>query len=379
MKTFPVIYKLTNTGAITTWFAEVKKDSFRTTHGQIKGAQTVSAWTVCIGTNHGRANYRDPQQQAVFEVQAEYTKKLKRDYHETEEAARESGSHIFEPMLAEGFDKVKPKHFPKFPNVYFQPKLDGMRCITNAKGMFSRTGEKIVSCPHIWEAVRHVFDDRPELVLDGELYNHGLSDNFDEVMSIFKRTKPSAEDFKKSREFGQYHIYDIEGDERFGLRTADLKDIFRMYFKGNFFLHFVETFQVKSSEEIKERYAYFMGLGYEGGIIRADTPYENKRTWALMKYVEFMTAEFKLLSILSAKGNWAGKARVAWLEVKTKTGLKKFKADIVGTEAYCTRVLKEADQYIGKPTTVRFRNYTPKGIPRFGKIKALVKEFDRRG
>jgi len=375
MKTFPTIYKLTNTGAITTWHAEVRKGQFRTHHGHKDGAITTSEWTDAKTTNAGRSNQRDPFQQAVFEVEAEYTKKLKRDYHETEEDARGNGSHIFEPMLAQSYNKVKQKHLPKFPDVYSQPKLDGMRCIVNAKGMFSRTGEPIVSCPHIFGALEDFFEDDPNRILDGELYNHDLKADFDELISVLKKTKPTSADLEKAECIAQYHIYDFPScDEGFDYRHQTLIDEigYDCYEEGMCNrpgIHLVDTdYHVKSQKELDQLYKQYLEQGYEGQMIRADAPYENKRTWSLMKRKEMLSEEFKLLSIHEGKGNWSGKARFATL--KTKDG-KKFKGDIVGTMEFCARVLRETEKYIGKDTTVVFQNYTPDGIPRFPKIKEL--------
>ena len=275
-------------------------------------------------------------------------------------------------MLAQSYNKVKQKHLPKFPDVYSQPKLDGVRCITNCRGMFSRTGEKIISCPHIFTALQPLFENDDALVLDGELYNHEFKEDFNELISCIKKTKPSPADITKAKALVQYHVYDLPShDGNFTERSNSLEVILDYDGMGQTKIPgvvFVDTDRVESEVTLDETYAWYLEQGYEGQMIRADAPYENKRTWSLMKRKEMLSEEFKLLSIHEGKGNWSGKARFATL--KTKDG-KKFKGDIVGTMEFCARVLRETEKYIGKDTTVVFQNYTPDGIPRFPKIKEM--------
>ena len=64
-----------------------------------------------------------------------------------------------------------------------QPKLDGIRCIANQSGLWTRAGKEITSCPHIWESVKPFLDANPGVTLDGELYNHELKEDFNKISS----------------------------------------------------------------------------------------------------------------------------------------------------------------------------------------------------
>ena len=345
---------------------------------RVDGKLIISAWTQCEGTNIGRANERTPEQQSVFEVDANYKKKLDKDYHLTMDAIDE-GSHIYECMLAEDYTKRLLKKVsktqPEFKHdeMYAQPKLDGMRCPTLLNGMWSRKGKPVVSCPHIFGVVEPKLKKYSSLLsIDGELYNHEFKEDFNEIMSIFKQTKPDADDLAKSKKWGQYHVYDCQfsdnPDMPFGERSAFLKQLVEEI--NSPYVVYVRTDKVNSKEHLDSLYFdEYLAEGYEGQMIRSNTAYENKRTWNLLKRKEFFTAEYKLLDILTARGNWEGKARKAVLEYSGGT----FEADITGTMAFCETLLKEKDKYIGKPTTVRYPSFTPSGKPRFGKCK----EFDR--
>src|SRR5271165_4862698 len=99
-----IIYKTTNSGATQQWSQEIEGSKYRTISGQVNGKLVTSEWTQCIGTNIGRANERTPEQQAIFEVDANYKKKLEKDYHKSIDNIEE-GSHIFQPMLAYEYNK----------------------------------------------------------------------------------------------------------------------------------------------------------------------------------------------------------------------------------------------------------------------------------
>ena len=43
-----------------------------------------------------------------------------------------------------------------------QPKLDGIRCIASAKGLFSRSFKEIVAVPHISEALKDFVAKHPQ-------------------------------------------------------------------------------------------------------------------------------------------------------------------------------------------------------------------------
>jgi DNA ligase-1 len=365
------IYKTTKTGATQQWRQEIQGDKYRIVSGQVNGKLVVSEWTVCKPTNEGRSNERDGAAQAIFEVNANYKKKLDKDYHRTMDTISE-GSHILPCMLAHEYSKAKlRKNTPAITEYYLQPKLNGMRCLVNKDGMWTRNGKPIVSCPHIFEALKPAFENNPDLIFDGELYNHIYKDNFNEIMSICKQMKPDAEDLEKSRQFAQYHMYDLQSKENdiFSLRSKRLEKFMSALFDPSC-LKLVPTYKIESQEHANSLYAKFIEDLYEGGILRLDALYEGCRTWSLLKWKDFMDAEFILVDLESGDGNWSGKAKRAILKVADG---RLFGAGITGTMAFCAKLLDEKRKYIGKPTTVNFFQYTPDGIPLFGRCK----EFDR--
>jgi len=72
---------------------------------------------------------------------------------------------------------------------FVQPKLDGVRCILNAGELTTRAGKPIVSCPHL---------AKEYYLLDGELYNHELKEDFNKIISLVRKTKPTKEDIEEA-------------------------------------------------------------------------------------------------------------------------------------------------------------------------------------
>ena len=97
---------------------------------------------------------------------------------------------MIKPMLAYKVDK-KPIDWSE--RVYMQPKLDGVRCVIQLGDdgevqAYSRTGKLWLNIAHILEDLKPSFDLNPELILDGELYNHDLRDNFNKIISLVRKS-----------------------------------------------------------------------------------------------------------------------------------------------------------------------------------------------
>ena len=78
--------------------------------------------------------------------------------------------------------------------VYIQPKLDGVRCLFTKDGAYSRTGKQFKNLAHIERELIPFFKDRPDLVLDGELYNHKLKHDYEKIISLVRKQKPTDTD-----------------------------------------------------------------------------------------------------------------------------------------------------------------------------------------
>ena len=90
------------------------------------------------------------------------------------------------PASAKPIDYSKP--------TFIQPKLDGVRCVIQAELVkiihedyvvlvtaYSRTGKEWKNIDHILKQLKPFFAKYPNVILDGELYNHDLRDNFEKI------------------------------------------------------------------------------------------------------------------------------------------------------------------------------------------------------
>lgn len=355
MKKLSPLYARTNTGAAQTWIVEVIENKYRTTFGQVDGKMQTTKWTECESTNQGRSNERTPEQQAMFEAEALWKKKKDSGYFEN---LKDIDSVQFvEPMLAKNFDDYKNEL--KFP-IFSQPKLDGIRCIATSKGLFSRNGKQILSCPHVLKALENVFKEHPDAIIDGELYSDKLNNDFNKICSLVKKTKPSQQDLEESAKTIQYWVYDTVQNNPFFERGKWINQ----NIKADNVIQIVPTALCNNLTDLDEYYGKYIELGYEGQMVRLNgTIYENKRSKHLLKRKEFQDKEYTILDIIEGEGNKQGMAGAAVF--KNELGIS-FNSNIKGTREYLTEVWINKQNYIGKEATVKFFNLTPDNkIPRF--------------
>lgn len=363
MKTFPILYARTSLGQIQQWQIFLSEGTFYTEEGIVNGTITRSSPTVCKGKNVGKKNETTPQEQAEKEAASKHKKKLESGYFvDVDDIDIET---YFQPMLAFKWeDYADDIQFP----VFSQPKLDGLRCIVTKRGTFSRNGKPIVSVPHVWEAVKHLFVANPSLVLDGELYTDEFKHDFNRIISLAKKTKPSEEDIAESAKHLEYWVYDCspKGGGVFGDRLIVLEEIVESL--SSKVVHMVETSKVVDQDGLDELYSEYLAQGFEGQMVRLDLPYENKRSKSLLKRKTFLDSEYELVDLEEGRGNLTGIAARAIL--KTKEGIQ-FEAGMIGSHEYCADLLRRKTEVIGQMVTVVYQNLTPDGKPRFGKLKAI--------
>jgi len=350
---YPTLYHIDENDNIRVWWMEQEGDKYRTVSGIEDGQLVISEWKLTKAKNVGRANATTAEEQAASEIESQYTKKRDRKYHDSKETISE-GSKIIEPMLAEkykGWDK-------SWNYVYSNPKLDGIRCIATRYGLFSRQGKPIVSVPHIIRALEPVFEINPNLVLDGELYNHDLKENFNELVSLARQSKPTQADWDKSEQMIQYHIYDAISSSNFSDRYTFVENEVVNYL-SSFCIHKVEAKCIENQEQLDAEYAELLSAGYEGQMIRINMPYQQKRSKFLLKRKEFLDEEFEVLDILEGQGNWSGYAKS--VRCKTSEGVI-FNAGIKGTQEFTRNLLLTNKP---KTATIRYQNKTPDGSLRF--------------
>jgi len=352
------IYKKTKTGATQEWTIEVVGNKYRTHSGQVGGIITTNEWTIVYGKNEGKANATTDSEQTMKEAIAKRTKKLESGYFENIKHINKT--QYFEPMLASKWEDSKDKI--SYP-IFSQPKLDGIRCIVTKDGMFSRNGKPIISAPHIRESLSEVFEVYPDIVLDGELYADKFANDFNKIVSLVKKSKPTDADLKESKKNIQYWIYDLpDNGIQFGDRCDRLHDLFKAFDSFSKHCIEVETTLCMSEDDVVDLYEEYVDAGFEGQMLRTNGKYENKRSKNLMKHKSFIDEEYIIKGIVEGEGNRTGTA--GYMVFETADG-KPFKSNVKGTWEETAEMLKNKKQLIGKQATIKYFNLTPDGIPRF--------------
>jgi DNA ligase-1 len=351
------LYSRATNGKVNTFEIEVEGNKYRTITGYKDMKLTTSEWTVCEAKS-----YCSAEEQALKEATAIHRKKI--ETGSFEDINQIDNKLFFEPMLARDWNKEKGK--VKFP-VYSQPKLDGIRCIVRVDGMWSRNGKRLISAPHIFEAMKYLFEADPDLIFDGELYADKFANDFNAICSLVKKTKPTAEDLLESAKAIQYHIYDLPShNTNFSIRSGALNKMNLPECCVVVLTDFVET-----EAELMELYEEYVNEGYEGQMIRLDNKYENKRSKYLLKHKSFIDEEYTILDIVEGIGNKTG--MVGSFVFDSKTG-KRFNSSPKFNWEECTKMWNNRESLIGKSATVKYFNLTPDGVPRFPYVIKIDRE-----
>ena len=273
---------------------------------------------------------------------------------------------MIKPMLAHKYDEARINW--SLP-VYIQPKLDGVRCLFTKQGAFSRTGKQFKNLAHIELALIPFFKQQPDVVLDGELYNHKLKRDFEKIISLVRKQKPTADDRRDAQHLVQFHVYDyFDGVmyDSYDTRRNQLicSNIYDVQIK------YVHADPVHSYEAARDFHAAYLSEGYEGSIIRLDGLYKHGRSYDLMKFKDFSDTEATIIGYEIGKGK------------RTGTLGKFIMLDDEGVEFGCppgrgynykdlADMLKNIDSYIGKRATFTYFQRTQAGSYRHPLFKCI--------
>ena len=209
---------------------------------------------------------------------------------------------MIKPMLAHKFDDSRVDWSQP---VYIQPKLDGVRCLFTKDGAFSRNNKKFMNVRHIEMALKPFFDQNPDVILDGELYNHKLKRDFEKIISLVRKQKPTDTDRIDAQHLVQFHVYDyFDGVmyDSYDTRRDQLicSNIYDAQIK------YVHAKPVSSYEQARDLHATYLSEGYEGSIIRLDGVYKHGRSYDLMKFKDFSDTEATIIGYEVGKGKRSG-------------------------------------------------------------------------
>jgi DNA ligase 1 len=213
------------------------------------------------------------------------------------------------PMLAY---PVSPKPIDYSKPIFIQPKLDGVRCVIQSEchgsswmvKAYSRTGKEWKNINHILKQLKPFFKKYPKVILDGELYNHDLKNDFEKIISLVRKTKPTAEDRVEASKLTQFHCYDIIDEELpFDQRIEFVNQSLMLIGSS---IHTVDTIMVVGEDGTQSIHKSNLKKGYEGSIVRTNDTYQCKRSHNLRKFKDFHDAEAEITGWVEGKGKRIG-------------------------------------------------------------------------
>ena len=274
--------------------------------------------------------------------------------------------------------------------VFMQPKLDGVRCLIQLnKGKhydelgtwdpmteiaaYSRTGKKWKNIDHILESLEPFFEANPDVILDGELYNHALKDNFEKIISCVRKQKPTDANRAESRKLVQFHCYDIVDETvPFVDRIHKLNSLFQVpgqsYLRDAYGIRFVKTESVLDEKDAKLFHNHCLDQGYEGSILRTNEVYKCGRSWSLRKFKDFHDAEAEIIGWVEGKGKRSG--TIGKFIAADKDG-NRFGMPVMDNFKKLQTMFKEMQTWKGKIATFTYFERTKAGSYRHPLFKAI--------
>ena len=210
---------------------------------------------------------------------------------------------MMKPMLAHKFNDSRVDW--SLP-VYIQPKLDGVRCLFTKDGAYSRAGNKFMNVAHIERALKQFFDQAHEdVVLDGELYNHELKNDFEKIISLVRKQKPTEDDRLEAEKLVQFHCYDYFDGLQYDSYKTRMNNLVTSDIYSNC-VKYVPAKLVDSYNYARTLHEEYLAAGYEGSIIRLDGLYKHGRSYDLMKFKDFSDTEATITGYEEGKGKRQG-------------------------------------------------------------------------
>lgn len=389
------LYQKDTAGRVKVWDMEVvnKGDhSEMVSHSGLEdGKMTPEVTIVDKGKNEGKANETTHYTQAVAEAQSKIEKKIAKGYVADKAEIKDSselGSGVKKPLLAHKYHPTGAQSSSKTlkqmgiegKKIMVQRKKDGNRfriIIDNGTiSTFSREGKPMQVMPHITDTVRENYKKAlangfsyTRLELDGELYTKEISFNtFNGLVKPGARTEAEQALLKQVN----YHLYDVDLPMGYELRYKVIQQF------ASPTVHIEEAFEIVATDEnIKAMFEKFLEEGEEGLMIRTlGVPYENKRSWALVKCKIFEDSEFEVVGFEESTRRGMVGAVICKLDTRLaydRNGkqITTFKAGLKMSHEEAIKIWNNQAKYIGLRGTVEYFGRSEYSVPRFGKFKAF--------
>ncbi len=355
-------------------------------HGQVGGKIQTHPVEVIIKGGKTR------QEQAWQDAKAKYLEKWRKGYHvkgdnSVRNILAQRGPHYRAPgMKKMHSDDTSKAEFP----VLVDAKLDGIRV-----RVFMENGQPVA---YTGRNVRFSFFEKhledigrlfaylpPNVGLDGEWYNHKMS--LQEISGISRR---SVNRSYRADQIKMY-IFDIIVpetilEERYAMLMGAYKAYLEDGYKNEYF-HLLGKSIAYNPEDVLSYHDQYVGLGYEGAIIRKlagsiskqkdiiESYYRGKKNKSLLKVKSFREEEVTVIGIYCGVGK---EKDLAIFTVRDKNG-KTFDVRPCGSYELREAWYKNPEKCLDRSYTIKFYERTPDGIPFHARGKGFRDKIGLKG
>jgi len=374
-----------------------------------------SVTVVASGKNLGRKNATNAFTQALRDSYGKYLKQVNKASEPTVASVQ-----LYPPMLASLYSAPPQGSSPQGSSpqgsspqgssldfqkpVYVQRKYDGIRAVATYEIgsvrddlgnpvpfviFYSRSKKIFQGFNYIREqlvtGLREMHQRGIQLYLDGEMYKYGMPL---QDISGYARREDKPVDIRVD-----FMVYDVFIPDKPDMLYSERKAILEQFFQefGPFeSVKPVETFTAEDEQTIKKLYARFLEEGYEGAIIRPDTPYvyskAGYRGKNLLKLKPTLDAEFKIVGYETGAKGKASEALMfvcetdsgiqfsvtPAMELQERIQLAKRMAEPSPQDPHHT--LFETD-YLGKQLIVMFDEWSRDRVPQRARTKGVIRTW----
>jgi hypothetical protein len=346
-----------------------------------EGGKTLRSSPTYIrsGKNLGKKNATNVLTQAISDGRSKWNKnKRKSGYVEDKAQLTVVQSGRIKPMALhelppqaedEKFDITGTTYWNEGDPMYIGHKSDGNRMMAAKGDLWGRGGDTPPNpLTHIREQLAPLFVKYPKIILDGEIYKHGIEHQL--INGTYMNAKTDASQL-------DYVVFDAvlpDRDTPFEKRVEFLRELLgEQKNHPNIILNDVEL--VSTSDEIETKYKAYLADGYEGAVLRKpDSKYDvgirkEKRSKTALKLKPVFDKEFEITGFKDGKGKDSG--ALIWIlkmPDSNKTFFSRPKMTIDERRKLFDHMKDNFDSdYKGKPMRILYGDTTKDGMPRFSR------------
>lgn len=249
---------------------------------------------------------------------------------------------------------------------YTKPEaVDLFSSIEGVVKLYNKTGIPL-SIPHLEQELTLLYNaiskivDIDTLILDGELYIHGVS-----VGQINGASVNNENPHHKSLTMVVFDIVNLQQEQSERLKTLNILKEVNSNIK---FIEITESIIINNVQEVIEYRDKFIEEGYEGVILRnPESLYQPRRTYDMLKYKKTYFQNMKILNVIP-NGKYKKQGLLVLFDEEYNNTIECSIATSFTNREY---MLTNKEQYINKYITVEYRERTPDG-----KVFHAVAKYD---